>query len=567
MYYSDFRVNSSAANISQDHVCDEHVGRKSLNNLNLQCHWGSCRTTTVKRDHITSHIRVHVPLKPHKCDFCGKSFKRPQDLKKHVKTHADDSVLLKSPDASMPRGAPMHGYHPGNQKVDPGMYGGGHSGGYNYHPSNGQPHYGNGATSGPAGSYGPVYYNMPQTTYADMGGLTESRKRQHDALDAFLGEAKRRQIDPSQYIDLGAQFGGVSGLMPMAASAGYGGNAGGYDSGEGYGVPTGYPAMGIHNPHAYSVPFQNMKTKNDLMSIDQFLMQLQNTVLEHSGQNQRGQMHASHSDSSLDPRIEGTPSSTNTPSLSHASSVHTPGSQMSSHSPASMYSQAKPYPQSEGSSDAGSGFTGYPNLGPAGHVDNSSFMQHVPPTGLAGDDDSDYRRRFQSGRHWRAQPQERQKSAGSDTSSSKDSELAKGVGKVNISPPTPESKRSPKEPANDASSDRSDGSSEGSTGSSEGKRAGDEKLTAWLNNIRLIEALRNFVKHRLEHGEFEGGPNERPGSAEDSSSRRSGSAEAEGTRSGEATPKAEPRDYDMQDADSSSQQGVAYPALRAQAAS
>lgn len=36
-----------------------------------------------------------MPLKPHKCDFCGKSFKRPQDLKKHVKTHADDSVLAR----------------------------------------------------------------------------------------------------------------------------------------------------------------------------------------------------------------------------------------------------------------------------------------------------------------------------------------------------------------------------------------------------------------------------------------------------------------------------------------
>ncbi|KAI9889112.1 MAG: hypothetical protein M1814_005773 [Vezdaea aestivalis] len=68
-----------------DHICERHVGRKSTNNLNLTCAWGTCRTTTVKRDHITSHIRVHVPLKPHKCDFCGKSFKRPQDLKKHVK--------------------------------------------------------------------------------------------------------------------------------------------------------------------------------------------------------------------------------------------------------------------------------------------------------------------------------------------------------------------------------------------------------------------------------------------------------------------------------------------------
>lgn len=49
-------------------------------------------------------------MKPHKCDFCGKAFKRPQDLKKHVKTHADDSVLLRSPDPNnaargMPTGA------------------------------------------------------------------------------------------------------------------------------------------------------------------------------------------------------------------------------------------------------------------------------------------------------------------------------------------------------------------------------------------------------------------------------------------------------------------------------
>ncbi|KAL9069074.1 MAG: hypothetical protein Q9157_006288, partial [Trypethelium eluteriae] len=81
-----------------DHVCERHIGRKSTNNLCLTCQWGTCRTTTVKRDHITSHIRVHVPLKPHKCDFCQKAFKRPQDLKKHVKTHADDSVLIRSPE-------------------------------------------------------------------------------------------------------------------------------------------------------------------------------------------------------------------------------------------------------------------------------------------------------------------------------------------------------------------------------------------------------------------------------------------------------------------------------------
>ena len=84
---SSASANRSLTILSQDHICEKHVGRKSTNNLNLTCGWNSCRTTTVKRDHITSHIRVHVPLKPHKCDFCGKAFKRPQDLKKHVKVY------------------------------------------------------------------------------------------------------------------------------------------------------------------------------------------------------------------------------------------------------------------------------------------------------------------------------------------------------------------------------------------------------------------------------------------------------------------------------------------------
>ncbi|ORY82116.1 putative transcription factor PacC, partial [Protomyces lactucae-debilis] len=70
-----------------NHVCEDHIGRKSTGNLTLTCAWGTCTITTAKRDHITSHIRVHVPLKPHNCHHCRRSFKRPQDLKKHIKTH------------------------------------------------------------------------------------------------------------------------------------------------------------------------------------------------------------------------------------------------------------------------------------------------------------------------------------------------------------------------------------------------------------------------------------------------------------------------------------------------
>lgn len=80
-------------NWDQEHVCECHVGRKTNHSLNLICRWGACKNTTVKRDHMKSHVQVHVPYRPHKCEFCDRTFKRPQDLKKHVKTHADNSEV------------------------------------------------------------------------------------------------------------------------------------------------------------------------------------------------------------------------------------------------------------------------------------------------------------------------------------------------------------------------------------------------------------------------------------------------------------------------------------------
>ena len=111
----------------QEHLCDRHIGRKSTNNLNLECHWANCKTKTVKRDHITSHVRVHVPFKPHKCPICGKSFKRPQDLKKHHKTHAEDSGPTNGHNNHNGQGP---NGHPGNQNSYNGM--GGQPGGKSY---------------------------------------------------------------------------------------------------------------------------------------------------------------------------------------------------------------------------------------------------------------------------------------------------------------------------------------------------------------------------------------------------------------------------------------------------
>ena len=78
------------AELLYHHLCQEHVGRKSQKNLQLKCQWDNCTSKTEKRDHMTSHLRVHVPLKPFACSTCSKRFKRPQDLKKHLKIHLSD---------------------------------------------------------------------------------------------------------------------------------------------------------------------------------------------------------------------------------------------------------------------------------------------------------------------------------------------------------------------------------------------------------------------------------------------------------------------------------------------
>ncbi|KAJ4268720.1 protein with putative role during mitosis [Fusarium torreyae] len=497
-----------------EHICERHVGRKSTNNLNLTCQWNSCRTTTVKRDHITSHIRVHVPLKPHKCEFCGKSFKRPQDLKKHVKTHADDSVLVRpsqDPQGGLnyrpqpPKGPSSYYDHTGQMRTNAAAFAhqAGHPTGGYYAPQ-------------PSTNYG-LYFNQPPINnartehlgYSASGGY--DRKRTYDMVDDFFGSAKRRQIDPSSYSQIGRSLMPLHGNIsvpngPMAAAEQY--------------MPQPAPAP-VHagptpsqNPLAqqYYLPMPSARTQKDLIHIDNILGQMQDTIYENASHATAG-VHIHHSEGGYNgyrntpspPTSHRSPggmhvttdgyqpvsaasmaspltaiSSTGTPAVTPPSSSM---SYTSGHSPSPSSSAMSP--QSRHGSTAS---VMYPNLPTSLPAVNQGFG-HSATTTLGPSFDGSERRRYSGGMLQRARggplPLPHEDST-SGASTPKASESALSVGS-----PSSESDVS------DATRER------------------EEQYDRWLENMRVIETLREYVRGRLERKEFvEEGEARRPSNAD-----------------------------------------------------
>ncbi|RKL03746.1 pH-response transcription factor pacC [Fusarium oxysporum] len=228
-----------------EHISERHVGRKS-NNLNLTCQWNSCRTTTVKRDHMVSHIRVHVALKPHKCKFCGKSFKRPQDLKKHAKTMLATATVMARCEPTPSRYRHPSGYYAPQPSTSHGLY-------FTQRPLN-NPHSEHPGYSAASGGY--------------------DRKRTFDAVDESFGSAKRHEIDPLSYAHIDYS------LMPLPSSLSIHNSP--MAANEQYILQPAGPAV-VHggpapsqNPSAHSdyLPMPNALTQDDLIQIDNLFGQI-----------------------------------------------------------------------------------------------------------------------------------------------------------------------------------------------------------------------------------------------------------------------------------------------------
>ena len=97
-FWRDCNMIFAHAKLLYTHICEDHIGRKHPPTHEYHCLWGTCKhPMTYKRDHLISHIMVHVPMKKFSCEICRKKFKRSHDLTKHSKIHLKDEEKILKP--------------------------------------------------------------------------------------------------------------------------------------------------------------------------------------------------------------------------------------------------------------------------------------------------------------------------------------------------------------------------------------------------------------------------------------------------------------------------------------
>ena len=349
-------------------------------------------------------------------------------------------------------------------------------------------------------TYGPVYYN----TGTDVGNHAsyDTRKRTLDALDDFFGDAKRQAIDTSSYSDVSSRLVTFQGLQIPAISSG---GMADYQPAHMLGAGVGF---GPSSSHGYALPpMSNLRTKSDLTAVDRILEQMTGTAYDHSGAFTQPITHHHNSATAVRHSVSPPRSQHLQPNHSSAMSDHSIGtpeltscastvSYDSGHSPTSATS-------THGMSPTGSGPL-YPTIP---NTSSGPMSNMVPTSALGAQFDTDLRRRRSGGTLQKARPI----FGGTDENMSAGQE---GINEAMDMSPTSQPPTSYKSKKSNSFKHNIDPalagtvSSSDSSGSLTPPATGNGSIPAdaeenWVENMRLLEALKALVRGRLERGEWE----------------------------------------------------------------
>lgn len=364
------------------------------------------------------------------------------------------------------------------------------------------PQQGYGAPQQGSNGYGQVYYPMNggegignHASY-DMDGV--------NALNSLFSDVQHNRLDVRNITDVGNRLAAIqNSRLPFIV----GGDQHGYQPGSPM-HNDGGPQVDIYGAVPNILPpLPNLRTKNQLNIFDTVFEKMQHTLYEHPahlaaasvGQSGPEYGYAGNTHplppSQMPPATSGgmtapiaamdssASQSDGTPALTPPSS--SAYSNSADHSPSSMHAT-----QVDGAVGTRGGM--YPSL-PGGAPTSGNFFSGSSST--LGSQFPDDRRRFSGGRLWKAQPVRRNEDEMDTTSDGA------------TTPKAGSSKSPPKEVPSpqDVSASNIDPALTGaaSPGTGEVTVQSAENSEEWVGLMRTVENLRNWIKARVQNGEFE----------------------------------------------------------------
>ena len=369
-------------------------------------------------------------------------------------------------------------------------------------------------------------YSYGNVSYVNHGGDSgnhpslESHKQGLQSIRDLVMDARGGAFDARSYAQVGPRLSAIQNTgLPFLGGA----SMGDYESGGGS------PGGGVYAPTAhYALPIPNLRTKDDLIEADQVFQAMQTTIYDNAtniaaaGVGQPGVeiiaamgRRPSHSPQGVQlpsahySNAAGTSQQSNhsaTPELSPPSSAH---SHTSGNSPPSVVHGQNMSPTTPAAM--------YPTL-PGATSDTTangygSSSNMAPTSTLGSQFDNQPRRRYSGGRLQKAQPLDRgPKREEMDTS--EDYPATSKIAAVSSSSSEAGSVVKPQTRRMvDFSSSNLDPALGGTTSPSSGEmdEGAIKANEMWIGNIRTIEALRTWIKQRLENHEYESEGEEREG--------------------------------------------------------